>query len=340
MHTITVGVDLAKQVFQLHGVNEQGKRVLTARVCRDQFMEQFINKPAMLVGMEACGGAHHWAREIAKLGHEVRLMPPHRVQPYIQGNKNDRNDARGICEAVTRPGMTFVPIKSEEQQDVLAWHAMRERRVESRTAMINQLRGLLSEFGRVAPQGTEKARSMMNEILEQESGKWSAKRMSLLREFQAEWKEHDDRIAVLDQEIAAWVKANPVCQRILEIKGVGMLGASALVASVGDLSSFKNARQFAAYLGLTPRERQSGNHRVMGGLTKRGNVYLRGLLIHGARSVLWRLTKPEAGGRLSRWLKGMLERRGYNVTVCALANKNARIIWAMMARGTEYRVTA
>ncbi|MBF0162935.1 MAG: IS110 family transposase [Magnetococcales bacterium] len=236
--------------------------------------------------------------------------------------------------------MTFVPIKSEAQQDTLALHTVRQRRVESRTALINQIRGILSEFGRITPLGAEQARRMLDGILDQEREKWPEKRLQLLRELQGEWREMDDRIAVLDGMISAEVKANSVCRRLLEIKGIGVLGASALEASVGDFTSFKDARQFAAYLGLTPRERQSGNHRVMGGLTNRGNMYLRGLLIHGARAALWHLTKPEAVGRLSRWLKGMLERRGYNVTVCALANKNARIIWAMMTRGMDYRVAA
>lgn len=337
MDVSVLGIDLAKSVFQLHGVDRRGKAVLSKRLSRSQLPVVVANLPKCLVGMEACASAHYWARELQKLGHEVRLMSPQFVKPYVKSNKNDRADAEAIAEAVTRPNMRFVAVKTIEQQDVQALHRVRERLVGTRTALINELRGLLGEYGVVLPQGAQRLRAKISDALENATSQGLITQMSrqTFDELLGELHELDERVERMDQRIKAIHRAHPVCQRLAEIPGVGPLTATAIVSAVGDPSMFKNGRAMSAWLGLVPRQHSSGGKEVLLGISKRGDTYLRKLLIHGARTVVrWRDRHPE--DRQTRWLKVLVERRGVNRATVALANKNARRIWVLMAHEVEY----
>jgi transposase len=290
--------------------------------------------PGCLVGIEACAGSHHWARELIKLGHDVRLMAAQFVTPYRKSGKNDANDAEAICEAVGRPGMRFVPVKSEEAQAVLAVHRARALTVAERTALVNQVRGLLGEFGIVAGKGIAQARRLLAEI-----GAGSRQLPVLARETIGELHDRlralDERVRAYERKISALAQASEPARRLMAIEGVGPLTATALVASVGNARTFQSGRQFAAWLGLTPRQNSSGGKTTLGSISKRGDVTLRTLLIHGTRSVL-RLT-PGKTDRKSQWAEALKARSCENVAAVALAAKHARIMWALLARGTEYR---
>lgn len=332
-----IGLDIAKSVFQVHAVDARGKAVLKKTLARGEVLAFFANCPACLIGIEACAGSHYWARELIKLGHDARLMAAQFVTPYRKSGKNDANDAEAICEAVGRPNMRFVPVKSEEAQAVLAVHRARALTVSERTALVNQVRGLLGEFGIVAGKGIAQARRLLCEI-----GAGARQLPVLARETIGELHDRlralDERVLAYDHKISALAKASEPARRLMAIEGVGPVTATAIVASVGNAQTFQSGRQFAAWLGLTPRQNSSGGKTKLGSISKRGDVTLRTLLIHGSRSVL-RLT-PGKTDRKSQWAEALKARACDNVAAVALAAKNARIIWAMLARGTAYQVAA
>src|SRR6266508_4471572 len=323
----TVGIDLAKRVFALHGVDGAGRVGLRKTVRREQLMQTVAALPPCLIGMEACSGAHEWARRFQELGHTVRLMAPVFVAPYRKSGKHDGNDAEAIGEAVSRPNMRFVPIKSAEQQALLALHCARSGWVKARTAQVNQIRGLLSEFGIVLPQGITRLRHRLPEILEDGDNGLPGLMRALLSTLQTHLKELDQQIVALEREIVAWHRRNENSRRLERVPGIGPITASALVASIGNAHNFKNGRQLAAWLGLVPAQDSSGGKTKLLGISKHGDVYLRTLLIHGARAVLRHLEHRPAA--TNSWLARLVARRNRNVAAVALANKNARIAWAL-----------
>lgn len=333
MKVTTVGIDLAKNVFQLHGVDELGKPVIKKQLRREQMAEFFVNLPTCLIGMEACGSAHYWARKLQGFGHTVKLMAPQFVKPYVKTNKNDAADAEAICEAVTRPNMRFVPIKNVEQQSVLALHRVRQGFVKARTAQANQIRGLLSEFGLIIPQGIGHIATRVPELIEDASNELPGSFRLLVQRLLDHLKELDRQVDELEAQIQAWHRSSTVSCKLAQIPGIGPITASALVASIGDAKNFDNGRQVAARLGLVPRQHSSGGKQNLLGMSKRGDTYLRTLLIHGARSVIYRAgQKPES----CSWINGVVNRRNKNVAAVALANKNARIVWALLAHERQY----
>jgi transposase len=335
MQVTTVGIDLAKNVVQVHGVDRHGHVVLRKRLPRKQVLPFMAQLPPCLIGVEASGGAHYWARELMTLGHTVKLMSPQFVRPYVQRQKNDANDAAGLCEAVSRPHMRFVPVKSVEQQDIQALHRIRERQIKARTALVNQIRGLLAEYGMVIPQGVAKVRQALPVILEDaENGlTWEAREW--LGALAAEWRALDHWLEETDRKIRRVFEHSEPCQRLAQIEGIGPLTATALVAAVGQATTFKNGRQLAAWLGLVPRQHSSGGKPTLLGISKGGQTYLRKLLIHGARAVIQRV-KGKTDAR-SRWLQGIQARRGTNRACVAYANKTARIAWVLLVKGEQYR---
>jgi transposase len=334
----TVGIDLAKNVVCIHGVDSHGKVVVKKRLARQKVLPFIAQLPPCLIGMEASGGAHYWARECIKLGHTVQLMSPQVVKPYRQSQKNDPNDAAGICEAVGRPRMRGVPVKSVTPQDVQALHRIRERQIKTRTALINQIRGLLTEYGIVMPQRAAQVRHRLPFVLADAHNGLTATAREWLQALAAELQALDQWIAATDQRIEQLCKADDACQRLVELAGIGPLTATALVAAVGDATGFKNGRQFAAWLGLVPRQHSTGGKTTLLGMTKRGNRYLRTLLIHGARAVLRVVDRKQDAW--SRWLQGVKARRGTNCASVAQANKTTRVAWALLARGERYRPPA
>lgn len=334
MKMTTIGIDLAKSVFQVHGVDERGKAVLRKQLKRAEVLKFFVNLPPCLIGMEACGSAHYWARKLIEQGHSVKLMAPSFVKPYVKTNKNDRNDAEAICEAVGRPNMRFVPLKSAEQQALLALHRARSGWVKARTAQANQIRGLLSEFGIVLAQGITRLRGQLPEILEDGDNGLPGMMRTLLRSLLAHLKQLDQQILELEREIVAWHRRNADSRRLERIGGIGPLTASALVASIGDPKNFKNGRQVAAWIGVVPRQDSTGGKTKLLGISKHGDAYLRTLLIHGARSVLRHVEhRPD---QTDSWLARLVARRNRNVAAVALANKNARIAWALLAHQRDF----
>jgi transposase len=334
----TVGIDIAKNVVCIHGVDARGHVVVKQRLARQKVLPFIAQLPPCLLGMEASGGAHYWAREFTQLGHTVKLMAPQFVKPYVQSQKNDPNDAAGICEAVERPRMRGVPVKSIPQQDVQALHRIRERQITARTALINQIRGLLTEYGIVIPQRASQVRHKLPMVLEDAENGLTATAREWLHALAEELQALDQRIAATDQQIERVFEADEACQRLAQLPGIGPLTATALVAAVGDATEFKNGRQFAAWLGLVPRQHSTGGKTTLLGMTKRGNCYLRTLLIHGARAVL-RVVDRKTDTR-SRWLQGVKARRGMNCASVAQANKTARVAWALLAKGDRYRRAA
>jgi transposase len=338
MKITTLGIDLAKNVFQLHGVDETGREVLRKRLSRGRLLGFLANLKPCLIGIEACGGAHYWAREMDKLGHTVRIMSAQYVKPYINSNKNDSNDAQGICEAVSRPHMHFVPSKSVEQQDIQALHRVREQLIKGRTALANQTRELLAEYGIVVPKGVHKLRAALPGILEDGENGLTPLAREVFAESYEQLLDFYHRIDQYNRRIEKIFQASALCQRAAPIEGVGPLVATALVAAVGDAKVFKNGRQMAAWLGLVPKQHSSGGRNRLMGISKRGDRYLRTLLIHGARSVVYRCDKKE--NARYRWLRNLKQRRGANRACVALANKNARILWALLSREEAYRPAA
>jgi transposase len=336
MKVTTIGIDLAKNVFQVHGVNEHGKAVQRKQLKRDQVIEFFANLPPCLVGMEACGSAHHWARRLQALGHTVKLMAPQFVKPYVKTNKNDAADAEAICEAVARPNMRFVPIKNVEQQAMLAMHRARQGFVKARTAQANQIRGLLAEFGLIIPQGIAHIAKRVPELLEDATNELPGSFRLLVQRLTQQLKELDRQGGEIEAQIAAWHRDNELSRKLAAVPGIGPITASALVATVGDAKNFANGRQLAAWLGLVPRQNSSGGKNVLLGISKRGDTYLRTLLVHGARSVLFAAQRKKKE-MIDGWLGKLIERRNANVAAVALANKNARVVWALLAHDREFR---
>jgi transposase len=335
MKITVMGIDLAKSVFQLHGVDERGKAVLRKQLKRKDVASFFANLEPCLIGMEACGSAHYWARKFAELGHSVRLMAPQFVKPYVKTNKSDRNDAEAICEAVARPNMRFVPVKTAEMQAVLALHRARQGLVKARTAQANQIRGLLAEFGIVIAKGIGHIAKRLPEILEDAENALPAMMRHLLERLGEQLKELDQQVGELEQQIKLWHRENEQSRKLEDIAGIGPITASAFVASVGDAKSFKNARQLPAWLGIVPRHEGTGGKATLGRISKRGEVYLRTLLIHGARSVIAQLERrPDQG---DGWLKKLIGRRNHNIAAVALAAKNARTAWALLAHERTYQ---
>jgi transposase len=335
---VRVGVDLAKHVIQVHAVDAAG-RVLTSKpLARAKFIEWCVRLPrGCLVAMEASSSAHHWARKLAALGLDPRIISAQLVEPYrSQGasGKNDANDAAAICEAASRPTMRFIPVKSIEQQSMLCVHRLREGIKEDRTACINRIRGLLGEFGLVFPQGPRELQAVLSDVLEDATNELGALARLTLQRAQAQWHELDEHLAWCDERIDAHAKDNADVKTAATLLGIGPVTASAAVATVGDFKQFKNGAQFGAWIGLAPRQRSSGGKNNLGGITKRGDTYLRTLLIQGAKSAV--MTAHRRQDKISTWVVALRERSGWQKAVVALANKNARILWAVLARGQAF----
>lgn len=335
MNIKRIGLDLAKSVFEVHGVDEHDRRVLHKTLKRGQVLEWFAQLPPCLVGMEAGSGAHEWARRLRQQGHEVKLMAPQFVRPYRKSDKSDHNDAEAICEAVGRPNMRFVAIKSAEQQAVLVLHRVRQLAVAQRTALGNQLRGLLAEFGIVVRQGRAPLRQELPSILEDAENGLPFPARETMDDLYQQLVAADERVAGYDHRLQALAQTMPGAQRLMQVEGVGAITATAVVATVGDAKVFHNGRQMAAWLGLTPRQSGSGGKLTQGHITKRGDGYVRMLLVHGARAVL-RVAHRKADDK-SRWANNLKGRAGDNKAVVALANKHARILWALLAHDEDYR---
>ena len=332
---ITVlGIDLAKNSFQLHGVDEKGHRVLKKKLTRSKLVAFIAKLPPCLIGLEACGGAHHWVRVFSELGHTVKMIAPQFVKPYVKSNKNDAVDAEAICEAVQRPNMRFVPSKSIEQQDIQSVHRIRSLLVGRRTAQTNQIRGLLMEYGIIIPPGINQLRKAIPEILEDAENTLSPYFREFLRELYEEIVHFDERIQTIELRLKVISEQNEDCQRLLTIPGIGLLTATALIAAIADISVFKNGRELAAWLGLVPRQHSTGGKQTLLGISKRGDSYLRTLSIHGGRSVVRVAHKHQ--DKRNQWIGNIKQRRGENISNVAVANKNARTAWALLTNKQNY----
>jgi transposase len=336
MQVTTIGLDIAKSVFQVHGIAERGRVVLRKRLARGKVLAFFANLPPCVIGLEACAGAHYWARELAVLGHDARLMPPQYVRAYVKTNKHDMADAEACCEAVQRPGMRFVPVKSADQQAMAMLHRVRDQLVGQRTATINALRGHLAEFGLVAAQRRQGLRELLAVLGDLEDERIPPLARETLAGLVGQLHDLEDRIAAFDQRLVALTRTDPVCRRLAEIPGVGPVIATAFMAAVPDPGRFSSGRHLSAWLGLVPAQHSTGGRPRPLGLSKRGDAYLRRQLIHGARALV-RVSRGRSG-KLWSWVEALLTRRPFNVVVAAVANKLARIIWAMLSRGEAYRV--
>jgi len=339
MKITRAGVDIAKSVFHVHAVDRHDQPQWQAALKRGQWLEALCVRlvPGSEVGMEACASAHHCGRELQKRGYCVKLIAAQFVKPYVKSNKNDRVDAEAICEAMGRPGMRFVAVKSVAQQDTQAAHRIREELVGQRTAKANQIRGLVGEYGIVAPVGIQQLRRALPDWLEDAENGLTHEFRALLADLAADLRHLDDRIGGLDERIALCVKKDPVARRLMELRGVGPLTASALAGALGDGKAFSKGRDFAASLGLTPRQHSTGGKQRLLGISKRGDGYLRKLLVHGARAVLRHAKHRDDG--LSQWLNDLTTRKHANVVTIALANKTARIAWAIVHHDTAYDPT-
>lgn len=337
MEISTIGLDLAKNIFQVHAVDAAGAVVVRKALRRSQMLPFFAKQPACLVGIEACGTSHYWARELTRLGHEVRLMPPAYVKPYVKRGKTDAADAEAICEAVTRPTMRFVAVKSPEQQSALAMHRARDLLVKQRTQLVNMIRGLLAEFGIDIPRGLERALMMARQVADGETPDVPAEAARVIAMLCQQALDVHMRVREIDRDLLCWHRANDVARRLATIPGIGPVGASALAASVTDPHQFTSGRQFAAWLGLTPLQKSSGGKERLGRISKMGDQYLRKLLIVGMTSLVRQARyKPE---RADPRLADLLARKPVRVATVAMANRAARIAWAIMVRGDTYRVT-
>ena len=331
----TIGLDIAKSVFQVHGIDASGAVIVRRQLRRRQVLPFFRKLPACVIGIEACATSHHWARELEKLGHEVKLMPPRYVKPYVKRNKNDAADAEAICEAVTRPTMRFVPIKSPEQQSVLMLHRTRQLFVRQRTALINAIRAHLAEFGIVAGIGRNGVEKLLDLISKSEDDRIPPAARECLMALAAQLELIKRQILEADRRVLAWHRTSKISKRLEAIPGVGPLIATALVASIPDPSVFRSGRDLSAWIGLVPKQNSTGGKERLGSISKAGNRYLRSLLVVGALSVIRRA--KQLGYTRHPWLVRLMERRSVKIAAIALANKIARIAWAMMARNESYR---
>ena len=335
MKVTTIGLDLAKNVFQVHGADAHGATLLRKQLRRTQMAEFFAQQPPCVVAMEACGGAHHWGRKLRALGHEVRLIAPQYVKPYVKSQKNDAADAAAIGEAATRGHMRFVSLKTVDQQSVLALHTVRSGFVKQRTALSNQIRGLLAEFGVVLPQGLSKLSGQLPVVLADQNNELTGVMRELLQMLQTQLAHIDELVARLERQIRVWANQDEAAKRLQQIPGIGPITASALAASVGDARQFEDGRQMSAWMGLVPRQHSSGGKSVLLGITKRGDKYLRTLLIHGARAALKAYQRNPA--KTPEHLAQLMQRKHPNVVCVALASRNARVAWAMLSRREDYR---
>ena len=331
----TLGIDIAKNVFQLHGVNRNGRTILKRRVMRGQLLEALSQIDACTIVVEACTGAFCWARRFESLGHQVKIISPQYVKPFVRRQKNDSNDAEAICIAARQPHIAFVPKKTIEQQDIQALHRARQRMVNHRTAVVSQIRGLLLDRGFAIAKSITCARRLIPDILADFNNELTPMARDAIAELYDLFRDLDQRIASFDRRIEEVFRNSATCQRIAKIKGIGPKTATAIVAAVGDGTEFKNGRHLAAWIGLVPRQFSSGDRRVMLGISKRGSQHLRSLLVHGARAVV--RTAPNKTDPHNHWINQLRERRGFNRATVAVANKNARIIWAVLRTGEPYR---
>lgn len=335
MQVTTIGLDIAKRVFQAHGVDEGDRAVLRRKLQRAEVLTFFRGLPPCLVGIEACGTAHHWARQIGALGHEVRLMPASYVKAYVKRGKTDAADAEAICEAVTRPTMRFVPVKSQEQQAALSMHRTRDLFVKQRTQLVNMMRGLLAEFGIDIPQGINRALEKARAVVDGEVPDVPFDAVRIIERLSQQALDIHVQVREIERDLIAWQRQSDVATRLMTIPGIGPIGATALAASVNDPSQFRSGRQFAAWLGLTPLQKSSGGKERLGRISKMGDRYLRKLLVVGMTAVVRNAKrKPEA---VDPNVLALLARKPARVVTVALANKTARIVWAIMARGEVYR---
>ena len=333
-----VGLDLAKLVFQVHGADKEGRPVVRKKLRRGQVLAFFAGLSPCLIGLEACASAHYWARELRALGHAVRLIPPQYVHPFVKTNKNDATDAEAICEALMRPTMRFAAVKSAEQQSVLMLHRARDLLVRQRTMLINALRGHCGEVGMVVAQGASKVTILIEMIEDRDDARLPALAREALGSLVEQLRMAQTQILDLEKQLKAWHRTNEASRRLEAIPGVGVITATALVATIGDASQFHSGRQLAAWLGLVPRQYSSGGKARRGRISKRGDGYLRRLLVHGARADLrWSRQRKE---RRSVWQESLLARRPTNVVLVAMANKTARVVWAMLSRGEAFRAEA
>ena len=333
-----VGLDLAKSVFQVHGADKEGRPVVRKKLRRGQVLAFFAGLSPCLIGLEACASAHYWARELRALGHAVRLIPPQYVHPFVKTNKNDATDEEAICEALMRPTMRFAAVKSAEQQSVLMLHRARDLLVRQRTMLINALRGHCGEFGMVVAQGASKVTILIEMIEDRDDARLPALAREALGSLVEQLRMAQTQILDLEKRLKAWHRTNEASRRLEAIPGVGVITATALVATIGDASQFHSGRQLAAWLGLVPRQYSSGGKARLGRISKRGDGYLRRLLVHGARADLrWSRHRKE---RRSVWQESLLARRPTNVVLVAMANKTARVVWAMLSRGEAFRAEA
>lgn len=330
-----LGIDLAKQSFQLHGVDSNGITVLKKKLARKNLCQFIALMPACIIGIEACGGANHWLRVFEKFGHTVHMIAPQFVKPFVKSNKSD---AEAICEAVQRPSMRFVPAKSIEQQDIQSLHRIRSQAVARRTAQANQIRGLLMEYGLIIPQGISYVRKSIPLMLEDGDNELTFMFRELLADLYNEMVHLDERIKNLENKLEAICAQNEDCQRLLTIPGIGLLSATAMIAAIGDINAFKSGRELAAWLGLVPRQHSTGGKPTLLGISKRGDTYLRTLLIHGGRTVV-RVADKHSDQR-SQWITQIEARRGKNISAVAVANKNARVAWALLSKKTNYQAKA
>ncbi|EMB9987520.1 IS110 family transposase [Pseudomonas aeruginosa] len=326
-----VGIDIAKSVFQIHEVDKETGEVTSRQIKRARLLQHFINREPCFIGMEACGGAQHWARQFVAMGHTVKLLPAQSVRPFVGGNKNDAADARAIWTAVQQPGIKAVAIKTEAQQAVLALHRMRQQLVKFRTAQINALRGLLAEYGEVMPLGRDAVAKALPSVFARLVDRLPGVLIESLREQYTRIAQLDKEVSNIERRLQEWHRDDESCRRITAIPGVGLLTATATVAAMGDPGAFSSGREFAAWLGLVPRQTGTGGRVKLLGISKRGDRYLRTLLIHGARSVLMTSKTPPA------WAANLAKRRPLNVAVVALANKMARTLWALLAHQRAFQ---
>lgn len=336
MRDITrLGIDLAKDVFQLKGINAKGETIFDRRLSRQKFLPFIMQLPDTTIVMEACGGANHWSRAFTKLGHKVEQISPQHVKPYVRGNKNDKNDVGGIVIASNQPGIPRVATKTLEQQDIQIIHREREHMMKERIATVNQIRGFLIEYGVFIKKGIFNVYRELVYILEDGSNELTHRARASIKRQYDRLKEIDKHLALLDREINEICKQSKACQRLLKLKGIGPVTASIIFATIGEAKQFKNGRHFAAFLGLVPKEHSSGNKQKLMGISKRGNTYIRNMLIHGGRAVVNAVKRKTDD--YSLWIKRIKDERGYNKAAVAVANKNARHIWAMMALGEQYQ---
>ncbi len=337
MQITTLGIDLAKSVFQLHGVDADGAVVLQKKLRRGAVLDFLGKLGPCLVGMEACATSHYWAREITALGHDVRLIPPAYVKPYVKRQKNDAADAEAICEAVTRPNMRFVPVKTEEQQSVLVLHRSRDLLMRQRTMILNAIRAHFAEFGIIAAQGPRRVAKLVGRLSDRDDLGLPTIARSALLSLGDQLENLAEEIGKIERQLLVWHRQSAASQRLETIPGVGIITATALAASVPDPAVFRSGRQFAAYLGLVPRQNSSGGKDRLGHISKMGNGYLRRLLVVGATSVTRRA--PTNDTRTGAWVRSLLERKPTRVVTVAIANKTARTAWALLAKGETYKAT-